>query len=1244
MNRTTGLQCVFASPRQWCRRRQSRMSSVLLTKGLVFFSLFWALAVPLTAQQARWNELIQQAKALRSQGKYAEGIPVAQDGVQVAERMFGADHPNVAVSLNLLAVMYTDQGKYAEAEPLYRRSLAIWEKVLGPDHPDLAVSLNNLAWVSSKQGKYAEAETLYQRVLAIEEKALGPDHPKVAISLSNLAGVYSKQGKYGEAELLYQRCLVIAEKNLGTGDPHLATYLNNLAVSYENQGKYAEAEPLYQRGLAIREKALRPDDPEVADSLNNLAGLYKQRGRYAEAEPLYKRALAIDEQALGPDHPDLAIDLNNLAGLYASQGKYTEAEPLYQRSLAIREKTLGPDHPDVASSLNNLAWLYKEQGNYAKAEPLYQRSLAIREKALGPDHPDVAQSLNNLAALYKKQGRYAEAEPLLKRSLAIEEKTLRPDHPIVAQTLNNLAGVYKEEGKYAEAEPLFKRSLATEEKTLGPNHPNVAVSLNNLAELYANQGEYAEAEPLYQRSLAIREKALGPDHPGVADSLNNLAELYKEQGKYAEAKPLLERSLAIEEKALGTDHPSVATTLNNLAGLYKEQGQYAQAEPLLERSLAIRQKTLGPDHPEVAGSLNNLGELYKEQGKYAAAEPLYRRALAIDEKALGPDHRDVAIDLNNLAVLYDAQGNYAQAEAYFGRGLQNLARQFQNSFTYMSEKDRLQFQDAVRFNLDIYMSFSLTYYREDPALVSKMYDLLLWEKGMVGASIAALRAQVAAGGDAQALMLLDQLAAKKIESARLVSTRPAGWQESRKKVDDEANDLEQQLARRVSSLSAQNNLAHAGWRDVQKKLQPGDAAVEFARFPFYDGKRWTGTSKYVALVITPSRKDTPVLIALGDANDLEGDPLRDYRRRVGLGRVGTGRGVSVEPEEEGPGAAPNTTFYEAFWKPLESALGNARRIYLSPDGALNQVVLGDVPASDGRLLMESYDLRIVTSTKDLLRSSGKPSAHSAVLVGNPTFDLNEAQQRAALRSLRPTEGPQAAFAGEATGPRSRDFRGRTLTPLPGTQAEVQAISSLLEKRYWNVQVFTQRNAQKQFVMQVKGPRVLHLATHGFFESDQQKKEQSLSSDQSSGIENPMLRSGLFFVGANRRLAGESAPADLDDGVLTAYEASTLDLQGTELVVLSACETGLGEVAAGEGVFGLRRALQVAGAESVLMSMWSVPDQETQELMALFYQKWLSGEDKHQALRETQLEMRTRVKARYGKDLPQYWGAFVLVGR
>jgi CHAT domain-containing protein/Tfp pilus assembly protein PilF len=752
----------------------------------------------------------------------------------------------------------------------------------------------------------------------------------------------------------------------------------------------------------------------------------------------------------------------------------------------------------------------------------------------------------------------------------------------------------------------------------------------------------------------------------VAISLNNLAVLYVAQDRYAEAEPLYKRSLAIDEKALGPDHPNVATALNNLALLYKVQGRYAEAEPLYKRSLAIREKALGPDHTNVATALNNLASLYQEQGRYADAEPLYKRSLAIDEKALGPDHPNVAQSLNSLAVLFYAWAQPAQAEPFFDRAFETLAKQFEYYFTYMSEKERLAFLATVQYRFPEYFSFCFSYRQQVPGLAGKMYNTVLWQKGFIVQSVAALRAKIRASGDAATLRLLDDLAAKKSELAKLAGApaepdpqKQAARRAQISQLEKGTNELEKELVRRSGVLAEEKRLAHVTWQQVRDGLKKDEAAVEIVRFPFHDGKKWTGASEYVALIVRPESTQ-PQFVVLGEAKALEDDPLRDYRLRAGLSGSREIRGFKAEGvESEKNAAAPTTSFYQAFWKPLETAIGSTRRVYVSTDGVLNQVALGVVPDNAGQLLMEKYDLRIVSSTKDVLRQRRASTGNTAVVVGNPLFALDEAQQRLALRALSQTE--QTAKAEKAkqaatpepvlmarAGQRSRELRGGTLNPLPGTQKEAEAVSKLLQEQRWSVGLYTQENALEERVKGVQSPRVLHLATHGFFESDQERKQKDLArggEERASGLEDPMLRSGLYLTGANRALAGRATPsADMDDGVLTAYEATQINLQGTELVVLSACETGLGESQNGEGVFGLRRALQEAGAETVLMSMWSVPDRETQELMTLFYRNWLAGKDKHEALREAQSELRATVMARYGRDLAYYWGAFVLVGR
>ena len=983
--------------------------------------------------------------------------------------------------------------------------------------------------------------------------------------------------------------------------------------------------------------------------LNEQASKLRDEGKFADAIRPAEESIRVAETTFGAEHPNAAESLNNLGLLYKRLGRYAEAEPLYRRALAILEKTFGPEHPNVAACLGNLAELYRAQAKYAEAEPLYKRSLAIMEKVLGPDDPDVATSLNNLAALYYEQGRYTDAEPLFQRAVAIQEKASGPDNPIVATSLNNLGALYKEQGRYGEAEPVYKRALAIREK-LGPENLDTAQSLNNLGTLYKEEGRHGEAEPLYRRALAIRETQLGPEHPSVANSLNNLAALYDDQRRYDQAERLYKRALAIQEKALGPNHPAVATSLNNLALLYKQQGHYAEAEPLYNRALAIREKALGRDHPLVATDLNNLGALYEAETRYDEAEQFYKRALAIFEKALGANHPDIGTSLNNLALLSEARGDPSQAAQYFDRELSVLAGQFDYYFSFMSEKERLQFLGTTAYRFPLYFSFCFSYRQQLPELAGKMYDLVLWEKGFIAQSAAALRAKIRASGDAQSLRTLDELAAKKSELAKLAGAQPGTSAEKQaarrqriEQLEKEANELEKDLVRRSGALMEEKRLARVTWQQVRDTLKPDEAAVEIVRFLFYDGKNWTDTNYYVALIVTPQSRQ-PAFVVLGEQKNLEGAPLDDYRQLV------------AGPDADDPQkAGAGSKFYAAFWQPLEAPLGSAKHVYVSPDGALSQVSLGVAPRTNDSALMDAYDLRMVTSTKELLRHAVKSAANAALLVGNPNFDLSEMEQRAALQTSQPQAVQVATAAvsavadsGSGNSLRSRDLRSGQLEPLAGTQQEVEDVSRLLLRENWQVQSYTEAQALEERVKAAHAPRVLHLATHGFFEADQQVKHAERGSLQEQqkdpGLEDPMLRSGVYLAGANRILKGEARAADMDDGILTAFEATQLNLQGTELVVLSACETGLGKSQAGEGVFGLQRGLQEAGAQAVVMSMWSVPDQETRELMTLFYRKWLAGAEKHEALRQAQQEVRARIRARDGRDEPFFWGAFVLVGR
>jgi CHAT domain-containing protein/Tfp pilus assembly protein PilF len=986
-------------------------------------------------------------------------------------------------------------------------------------------------------------------------------------------------------------------------------------------GEYDKALPPAERALEIRERVLGPDHPDVGASLNNLALTYYGKSNFAKAEPLHQRALAIREKAFGPEHPDVVNSLSNLAILYHNKSDFAKAEPLYQRALAIREKTLGPEHTLVANLLNNLAELYRAKSDFAKAEPLYLRALAIREKAFGPEHFLVASILNNLAILSTMKGDLAKAELLWRRTLDIQEKTIGPAHPELANTLNNLANLYSDKSDYLKAEQLYQRALAMREKVLGPEHPSVASSLNNLGGLYREKGDYAKAEPLYQRSLSIGEKSLGPEHPEVANFLSNLANLHHNKGDFAKAEPLHQRALAIREKSLGPEHPDVAISLNNLAVLYHEKGDYAKAEQLYQRALAIREKALGPERHLVAGSLNNLANIYRAKGDFAKAESLYQRALAIREKSLGPEHPLVAASLNGLAKLYAAKDDVTRAVASQLRASAVRERNLALNLATGSERQKLAYLATLSAQTDEVITLHVRAAPTDPAARDLATTIILQRKGRVldamTDSFAALRRRL----NAQDQELLDQLQSAVSQLARLVLNgpqriTPAEHQSRIKSLNEEVERLQAEISQRSPGFLAQSQPITLA--AIQAAIPSRAALVEFFVYRPHNAKftrpdEAFGAPRYVAYILR--EQGAADWVELGEAKAIDGaieawrQALRDPKRRDSsrLARA----------------------LDRLVMQPVRARLGATRRVLLSPDGALNLIPFAALVDERSRHLVERYEFSYLSSGRDLLRLQVKqPSRQPALIVANPNYGEMASERLAPGESLK-TE-PDSKTSATA-------LAGLRFPTLRGTADEARALKTMLP----TATVLTGDQATEAAVKQMHSPDLLHVATHGFFLPDLAPppagaRLRGLDGDVAPinlPIENPLLRSGLALAGVNLHRT------DDDDGVLTALEATALDLWGTKLVVLSACDTGVGEVKNGEGVYGLRRALALAGAESQVMSLWRVSDDDAPELMTTYYRALQRGQGRSAALRQAQLQMLRSRDRRH----PFYWAGFIQSG-
>jgi tetratricopeptide (TPR) repeat protein len=1006
--------------------------------------------------------------------------------------------------------------------------------------------------------------------------------------------------------------------------PHLseADKLDKQVQELFKAGKYSEAIPPATESLRLRERTLGPNHPSTATALSNLGELYLKMGDYANAEPLLQRALKIREKALGPNHPSTATALNNLGELYFKMGEFAKAEPLFQRALKIREKALGPEHFSTAESVNNLAQLYQSIGDYVKAEPLLQRARKIREKALqgalkmsekafGPEDPGTAGMLNGLAWTYYSMGDYAKAKPLFQRALKIREKALGPDHPLTAQSLDGLAVTCREMGDYAKAEPLFQRALKIDEKALGPENPTTAAVLRDFAWFYSFMGDYAKAEPLFQSALKIREKALGPDHPLTAQSLDNLASLYEDTGEHTKAEPLYQRALKIREKALGPEHSDTARSLNNLALLYQKAGDYAKAKPLYERALKIFEKTFGPDHPYyTAGTLNNLASLYQKTGDYSRAEPLDQRALKICEKALGPEHPDTAGRLNILAELYVGMGNPKEALRLAAQARRGKEKKLSNILSFASEQERLAFQKTTEpYDLPGTLGNA-----------PELAEVVLRQKGVVLDSLLEDRLVAEASGDPKQREIIERLRAAKQRLTQLQLEVPKDLSEQAQKqraaekenLSGEVEQLEGGLARHVAGLGKARRALNVTVAQVQSALPQHVALIELLRYSHYLGKD-KYEPRYGAVVIAPSGE--PKWVPLGSAQEIEKD-VQLYQKSV--------RGKTDEVTLSSVLKSINNQ----VWAPIEKALpAGTTTVIVSPDAELSFVSFATLLTSDDRFVGEKYSVRYVASGRDLLREAKAPAGPKTTMrvFANPDFGGIAAGQHidqknvVALRSLD-----------------MRNLQGISLSSLPGTEKESAELESRAKKSGWQSETYLGPNATKAELRKVNSPRILHLATHGFFlpeiDLGTPKGADDAAEIPKGKLVNPMHRSGLAMAGAQRTLQawakGEVPPIE-NDGIVTAEDVGGLKLDGTWLVVLSACDTGGGEARAGEGVMGLRRGFVQAGAQNLLMTLWPISDQTTVQIMLDFYDAAFKSSNAPQALADTQRDWLVKLRKEHG---------------
>jgi CHAT domain-containing protein/Tfp pilus assembly protein PilF len=989
-----------------------------------------------------------------------------------------------------------------------------------------------------------------------------------------------------------------------------------------------------------------------------------QQGRLQEARKACERSLQILRRLYPPErfpdgHPDLATTLSNLGSLLKDCGELAPAEPYLRQALAMYKKLYPPErfpngHPDLALVLHNLSFLLEARGKRAEAEPFLRQALAMRQKLYPPErfpdgHPALATSLNNMASLLRHRGELAQAEQLLRQVLAMNEKLYPParfpgGHPDLALVLNNLGSVVQARGELAHAEPFYRRALAMRQELypqarFPDGHTDLAQSLNNLGTLLQARGELGQAEPFLRQALAMNEKLYPPGrypdgHPLLAQGLNNLGMLLHDRGKLANAERFLRQALAVCQKLYPPErfpdgHSDLATSLNNLGMLLYDRRKLAEAEVFYHQALAMRQKLYPPErfpagHSHLASSLNNLGALLRARGELAQAEPVYRQALTMVQKLYPPDrypdgHPDLALMLSNLGAVLHDRGERADAESHLRQALAMYQRLGSALLAGSAEAEGLNYLANLPLTRDTYLSVT-----RDLADKGELAYHALWQvKGAVAGMLQQRRLALAQAQDQATHALAQKLAMTRQALANFLrpgtDLRP-GQAERVRELSELKEQLEKQLA---DKLPLYKTLKERLKREPAELLSllPTDAAfLDLTRYWHIEpgargrdpkGERWT--LSYVAFVLAggqPIRR-----VELGEAEPIE-QALAAWRRSLQAGHAGS------------PAA---DTLRRLLWRPLEKALpAGTRTVILAPDAALTGLPWAALPGRQpGRLLLEEYALGTVPDGQLLLDLLLTPPAKGKQDVVLAAGGIDYDRPAAAVALAPPAEGLARA---------PRAGKDRPLwSALPSTAEELAQVEHLAGKRT----VVKHQGAAAsagQLLEDLPRARWAHLATHGYFAdpsvrslfqpSIEDYKRSRRGERIGTGARSPLVLSGLVCAGANRPVQDSEKE---DGGILTAEAIAGLNLDGLELAVLSACETGLGEVAGGEGVFGLQRAFHLAGTRSVVASLWKIDDAATQALMAEFYRnQWERKLPKLEALRRAQLSMLLHYDAKAGR--------------
>jgi CHAT domain-containing protein len=766
----------------------------------------------------------------------------------------------------------------------------------------------------------------------------------------------------------------------------------------------------------------------------------------------------------------------------------------------------------------------------------------------------------------------------------------------------------------------------------GENHIEYVDILSLFSILYSEMGNYDHAKEITLNVVKLRKQIEGENSLRYAQSLYDLGVIYSSLKDYDNAIEVHTKAHDIRLHVLGDKHINYARSLHELANIQYAKGNYNDAETLYLYSFEITKNTLGVNHPEFATVLRNLSGVYLKLGDFAKSSLCQIISLSILRNSMNESDSEYIFQLEKLAKIYGKMENHEELYTLTPKIDTLLNTNIQGDLPWlMLDRENLSITETSTFNS--HKSFYLAYYPKKNETSTHFYNIELATKSIILKATTEMRKTIENSGDTSILKKYDEWRNLNNFLANQNLLTGTEKDENFAKYIEKANSLKIDLLRFSNSYNKTKSIEHIHWQDVQAALKDEEAAIEFSSFQYHDGKRWCDSTMYVALVLRKSNP-YPTMIPLFEARQLD----------ILLQKKGVKDAIFIDDLYQ---FNKGSKLYNLLWSPLEASLKGVSKISFSASGLLHQISFAALTDNIGQNLTDKYLLNQVNTTALIAIKDDKAtdSPKSIALFGGIDYNAGaESRLIAAKAFQKETNTSSNSFTLAES-----SSRGEQWNYLAGTKREVEAINTLASSKKLNTTVYLKQNALEEAFNNLQGidsPDIIHIATHGFFFPDlpQEKPKDDfieIKMEKNQKIKkasNPLMRSGLLMAGANDAWSGKETTNGLEDGILTAYEAANIPIPNTQLVVLSACETGLGDIKGNEGVFGLQRAFQTAGAKYVLMSLWKIPDSETAEFMILFYETMFSGKSIPEAFRVTQLEMSKKYK-----NEPYKWAAFVLIG-